>query len=402
MASTPGPDTEVPQRGAVRPGLALTSLGFAAAVGIIAALDSLLAGEGPRFAVVWWVAYGTLLALLLLLQDYLPRPRWMGRGTLLVALVLTGMVLVVLFASEGSAALVFVLTSAMTSFFCSQRAVAVVITAQTGVVVVAGVLGGWPIPELVMLTLVFALSQLFSAIVVQVARREEQSRRELGIAHDELRATAALLELTTREAERVRIARDLHDLAGHHLTALSLELEVASHLISRDDAASAPVLRARSIAKELLGSIRAAVTEMRGSAPPLGQALGELVSGLPGLDVTVRVEGERHIAHDQGTAILRCVQESITNTLRHGDAHHASVEVRGTPRGVDLAVTDDGRGVARFKPGHGLTGMRERVEMLGGTLDVTSRPGTGFTLSAHLPPEHTVQPGVLGHGAPSV
>lgn len=368
----------------LRNGLALTSAAFTLAVGVVAALQSVLAADGPRVPVVWWVTYAGFGVLLLMVQDYLPRPRRLPRSALLIGLIALGVTLVLLFATEGSTALLFVMTATMASFFWPARAVAGLVVVQTGVVLLAGALGGWPIEDLVVGFTVFGISQVFGMLVVFSARSEAEARRELAVAHAELRSTTTLLQMSTREAERLRIARELHDLLGHQLTALSLELEVASHLTA-ESAGADNVRRARSLTKELLRTVRAAVSEMRMEVPPLNAALRELAGGVPTLDIHVEMNGEPRVTLDQTVAIVRCAQEAITNTLRHSDARSSRIRVDADEKSTRVTVTDDGHGTSRVVAGHGLTGMRERIELLGGTLSLSSSAGAGFTVTATLP-----------------
>ncbi|MEP6899421.1 MAG: histidine kinase, partial [Rhodanobacter sp.] len=149
-----------------------------------------------------------------------------------------------------------------------------------------------------------------SSVASQQAEQREAQRR----LNSELRATRALLAESSRIAERMRIARDLHDLIGHHLTALSLNLEVASHLTN--DAAGEHVRKAQSTAKHLLADVREVVSELRqDDAIDLTQALRSLTEGVPGLNVHV-IMPPRFSVEDPRRAqvLLRCAQEIITNT----------------------------------------------------------------------------------------
>ncbi|MCP2635350.1 sensor histidine kinase [Microbacterium sp. HD4P20] len=384
----PNPKTPESKRlGTVRIGLALASIVFALAVGVVAVLDSVaVMAAGPAHPVVWWIAYAAFGVIVLAIQGYLPSPPWTPRSGLIGSLIALSILLVLLFATEGAAALLFVLTATMASFFWPWRAVSAVIAGQTCVIGIAGLLAGWPVADLVVNVTVFGISQIFGALVVYTARSEAEAREDLAVAHAELRSTAALLEVSTREAERLRIARDLHDVAGHQLTALSLELEVASHLTDRA-AQDDRILRARAIANDLMATVRNAVTQMRATPSDLASALGELASGAPGLDVSVKVEGETHLTPRQTAVIVWCVQESITNTLRHAHAQSLQIRVVVTMREARVDILDDGEGTTRVSPGHGLTGMRERVELAGGMLMVESAPRAGFTITALIPRE---------------
>lgn len=223
----------------------------------------------------------------------------------------------------------------------------------------------------------------FTSMVAMQQTEEREAQRRL---NSELRATRALLAESTRIAERMRIARELHDLIGHHLTALSLNLEVASHL--SNEAAAEHVRKAQATAKHLLSDVREAVSELRqDDAIDLTQALRSLIEGVPGLQVHVAMP-PRFSVEDPRRAqvLLRCAQEIITNTARHAGArnlwlHFAYAEANL----LGLHARDDGRGVADVAPGNGLSGMRERLAAFGGTLTVESGIGQGFALTVRLP-----------------
>lgn len=366
--------------------LILTSLACAAAVGVVTLLETLLSRDGgPALPVIWWCAYALLLLALLMIHEYVPRPRALPVDAVLLGMVLLSGLLALLFPQQAWMAVLFVLTATTTSFFWRRRTVVILIIVQTAIVAVMGLLGGWSTVDIVMSVLAFGNFQAFGALVVFAARGEAEARRELGVAHAELHATIALLEWTTAEAERLRISRDLHDLAGHDLTALSLELEVASHLTT-EHAASVHVGRARSIAKGLLGTVRSAVGEMRTRPPDLRKALEDLAAGISHVRVTVQMDQQVSLADAQVVVVLRCVQEAVTNTLRHSTATAVGVEIHADAGATVVTVTDDGPGVDSVTPGNGLRGMRERFEAVGGDLQVHSRPGHGFTVTGRLPP----------------
>ncbi|MCP2638282.1 sensor histidine kinase [Microbacterium sp. HD4P20] len=366
--------------------LAWASIACADIPAIIVLLESTLTDlGGPSMPWVWWSIFLLFILALMLIHGLAPRPRRVPVNALLVLLITLGLALVALYPEQGGNALLFgVVTMAAVSYYWSLRAVVVVAAVQTAAIGFLFGSAGWPLPDVLMGVFAYANFQVFGSLVVFALRNESEARKELVLAHAELRSTAALLESSTREAERLRIARDLHDLAGHQLTALSLELEVASHLTD-GDAQNLHILRARSIAKELLETVRNAVTQMRATPPDLTSALIELAEGVPGLEVSLEVNGESHVTPAQTAVILRCVQESITNTLRHSRARSMRIGVDVTPHDARLAIVDDGVGTTRISPGHGLTGMRERVELLGGTLTLESAPRAGFTISALIP-----------------
>lgn len=231
---------------------------------------------------------------------------------------------------------------------------------------------------------------LFVFISSLAALRQNDSRDELRKVNSELRATQALLTENTRMAERVRIARELHDLVGHHLTALTLNLEVATHLI--DGKALEHVGQARSLAKLLLADVREVVSDMRrGDQVNLSGALRTLVEGVPEPKIHLDFpENLVMIDPEQGHLLLRCVQEIITNSVRHARAHNLWIRLSLSKDGVAMSARDDGRGVKTIHAGNGLRGMTERLSQLGGKLEVESQIGAGFTLHVWIPTEATI------------
>lgn len=226
-----------------------------------------------------------------------------------------------------------------------------------------------------------------STVASQQAEQREVQRR----LNSELRATRALLAESSRIAERMRIARDLHDLIGHHLTALSLNLEVASHLTN--EAAGAHVRKAQNTAKVLLADVREVVSELRqDDAIDLTQALRGLAEGVPGLRVHV-IMPPRFAVEDPRRAqvLLRCAQEIITNTARHAGARNLWLNFAYAGENLlGLHARDDGRGAENFEPGNGLAGMRERLAEFGGNLSLDTGLRQGFGLTVRLPlGEHT-------------
>lgn len=227
--------------------------------------------------------------------------------------------------------------------------------------------------------------QLFAFAAGQMAGREVESRRDLMLANGELRATQQVLSDSARINERLNISRELHDTIGHHLAALSLKLQLASRLAKDEE--RKPVEEAYLIAKLLLSDVRAAVSSMREEgAVDLATALRTVCESID----TPRVElnaSEAGAVRDPAKAqiLLRCVQEAITNAIRHAQASAVSVRLRTIGQDLELEIQDDGLGSSLLIPGNGLRGMRERVEGAGGKLRIETTPGKGFRLLALLP-----------------
>ena len=254
--------------------------------------------------------------------------------------------------------------------------------------------GGWVVffPGVSwLLALIFILMTLaltlFPFIASLLALQQVQARADLRRVNSELLATQSLLAENTRIAERVRISRDLHDLVGHHLTALTLNLEVASH--TTDGKGKAHVDKAASVARLLLADVREVVSDLRRDGQvKLKQALEVLADGVPELNIHLDIPD--HLSQTDprhAQILLRCAQEVITNAVRHANAVNLWISLESGRDGVALRARDDGRGAHELMPGNGLNGMRERLRELGGRLDISTGPGLGFQLRAWMPLE---------------
>lgn len=200
------------------------------------------------------------------------------------------------------------------------------------------------------------------------------------VAAREARSAARVAELSVA-TERNRMARDIHDSLGHHLTAISIQLEKASAFRDRDPAVAEQALAdARESARRALEDVRTSVGSLRSPV--------SLRVALDSLDVPVSVTGtEPTMDPATVTALYRAAQEAITNARRHGGAGHVAVSVTFGPADIRLVVTDDGGGFSTSADhaGFGLLGMRERAALLGGVVDVSSEPGAGTRVAVTIP-----------------
>lgn len=226
--------------------------------------------------------------------------------------------------------------------------------------------------------------QVFAILLTHVARSEALGRLDLVERNLQLLSTRQMLAERTRADERLRLARDLHDGLGHHLTALSLNLEAAQH--AEGAAAGEHLGRAKAVTRALLDEVRATVTSERDERVQPMRAIRTLVEAID--EPAIHLDGPEDVsladaAHTE--ALLRVVQEVVTNAMRHGQARNVWITLRQSPGQIDLEGRDDGIGAASWDDGNGLRGMRERLLLLGGSLDVRSTPGLGFEVQAHLP-----------------
>jgi signal transduction histidine kinase len=367
---------------------ALTGLIASVAVGVPVLLDTVAAGGsllvGPPW--LWWSCYlGYLVALGLLIQAAPPaRPRWLTGRLLLGAQCGLGATAYVLSPRVGWTVVLLVVAAGTAAYDPARVTAAMVVAGQTVLVGVVTWGSGLDPLDAALSVVVYGSFQWFAVLVVWSAQREAEARERLAAANEQLRRATAMLQASSRTAERLRIARDLHDLVGHQLTALALELEVASHRPGGDGVLH--VERARSITKQLLSDVREAVGELRAPKRELRDALLAVTAGLPRPRIDLRVDDDVVVDDDTSLALLRCVQEVVTNTVRHADARRLEVEVtRRCDGGVRLAARDDGRGSARLEPGNGLSGIAERIAALGGTVEVRGEAGQGVQLVVEVP-----------------
>lgn len=214
-----------------------------------------------------------------------------------------------------------------------------------------------------------------------------RKRAELKLSHDEVRRLATV-------AERERIGRDLHDLLGHTLSLVALKSELAGKLLRRDpDAAHREIVEVTRVAREALAQVRAAVTGIRaaGIAAELVSAKLLLESDGIGFDAAAAMRTLETGLQDSGglpasveSALALTLREAVTNIQRHAHARTARVEFAIEAGEAMLRIVDDGRGGA-IAPGNGLSGMRERIEALGGRLRIDSRKGEGTRLEIRMP-----------------
>jgi signal transduction histidine kinase len=211
------------------------------------------------------------------------------------------------------------------------------------------------------------------------------------------RARGARLVAERRQAvleERARIARDLHDILSHTVSVMVVQAAAADDVFESNPARAREALRrteeaGRQALAELRGFLRTVRADDPGDAGPqptledmdrLATTMGE-----SGLRVSVRREGDGDVPLGVQVSAYRIVQEALTNTLRHARASAAEVTVRVDESEVLVLVRDDGSSPVAKPGGHGLIGMRERAEILGGSFAAGPRDAGGFEVEAHLP-----------------
>jgi len=234
------------------------------------------------------------------------------------------------------------------------------------------------------------------------SRREARALlRELEGANAELKRQAGKAKELAISEERARIAREVHDSVGHHLTAINLQLQNAERFGEKDPE------RSRQKVREARESTLAALAEVKRSVRALKPPALEERSGVAALaalarsfdgagpDVSFELVGEeRMLSEEAELALYRATQEGLTNAAKHSGSRRVRLRVAFEPEETRLVVADDGVGAPEGTPGggFGLAALRERVEALGGTLAAGNRPEGGFALEIVLPLEGRPDP----------
>lgn len=233
--------------------------------------------------------------------------------------------------------------------------------------------------------LLVCLWQGFAFFAAVVLENAERTGRELALRNGELQATQTLLEESAKLGERLRISRELHDSAGHLLTALSVNLQLAARIVEGPGAEQ--VRRAHVVARTLLTEVREVVGAMRDEATiNVGLAVQQLAAAVVRPAIHVDIRNDFEVADPaRAHALFRCVQEMITNTMRHGDARNLWLYLGVVDGRMKLEARDDGKGCSNLREGNGLRGMRERLEQFDGWLLVETAPNAGFSYRLEIP-----------------
>ncbi|RUO64740.1 sensor histidine kinase [Idiomarina ramblicola] len=230
--------------------------------------------------------------------------------------------------------------------------------------------------------LLFWAFNLFSIVTMGTRMRETKALEREQAINRELRATQMLLQEASKQNERTRIARNIHDLIGHHLTALSINLQVASRKAGDD---LRPVLeKSQSITKLLLSDVREAVSDLRDSAVLNIEETLEALSGISG-EKTIKVKCDKDLniqRVDIADTILRVSQEAVTNFLKHSNGDAQALVVSRQGKLLNLTITDNGK-VRQVKEGNGLRGIHERAAKVGAELQIEAA-SEGFRIQLTL------------------
>ena len=239
---------------------------------------------------------------------------------------------------------------------------------------------GWRLSDAGM----FIAFHFFAAVVTQRMLSEQKAKEELALSHITLENTQALLTDAAADAERLSLARELHDDVGHQLTSLIINLDLARRTANASDKAQLEACYLQ--AKLALNTTREVVSKKRSIHQiNLLETLHNLADKTPRLEVRLVIsEPFSCTSLLIAQAILRCTQEALTNTLKHSNATLFQIDLMEDNKGYQLTLTDNGRGYQSFSAGNGLTGIQERIEQLNGQCDI-NQSANAFTITIRIP-----------------
>lgn len=288
--------------------------------------------------------------------------------------------------NQGFVEVILIVVAACGSFVVPLWGIITVIMANCAVITLHVAVQGADARTTVIVACFYLFIHVAAVTSTYVMLQESRLRAELEERNVQLTAAAVMLEDSARTAERLRISRELHDLIGHQLTVLNLELEAARYRNRHGDADSSGrhIAQAAAVAKDLLGDVRSTVSEMRDSEPgDIADALKRMASAVPSLEVNILVDDDIRPDDSQATVLVRAAQEIMTNTVKHSDAAELSVKITRADGTLHLLGQNDGSVTNTYTPGNGLRGLEERIQLLRGTFTVV--PRDGFRVEISLP-----------------
>ncbi|MFC7583875.1 sensor histidine kinase [Nonomuraea antimicrobica] len=260
----------------------------------------------------------------------------------------------------------------------------------------AGFVAAAVVTAVVEVVVLWALGASFAGIwwvplVIAVQAVVAQSLKQMGVLVMRLEAARAEVAQMAVENERLRFARDLHDILGHTLTSITIRSQLAARLARTDpDRAAREMTDVEHAARQALDEVRHAVTGYR--APALSEELDKAARGLRSAGIELDVSpAEGPIPASAEILLAWAVREAVTNVLRHSRARHCRIVLSVDDSAAGLEVRDDGtptgEGPGATRTGHGLTGLAERVAEAGGRLEAGPSPGGGYRLCVRVPVE---------------
>lgn len=231
----------------------------------------------------------------------------------------------------------------------------------------------WQQSGVVISAILFWSFNIFALVMVNTGIREKEAKLQAQRATRELEATQVLLNEAVKQGERVRIARNIHDLLGHHLTALTINLQVASRKTEGEVKES--IEQCHQLSKLLLSDVREAVSDIRDKSKlDLEGSIRSMLDKLPKLTLDMHIDANIQIDNIQvADAIIKAVQETITNTLKHAQGTAITINICYSPtdssqhKTLQVDISNNGKMPDKIKQGNGLIGISERLNTLAGS-----------------------------------
>ncbi|MBD0670908.1 hypothetical protein BU198_09345 [Streptomyces sp. CBMA156] len=348
--------------------------------------DLLNGGHSTAGTVLGWCCLGGFMIAYVLLVIFRSQAGMRPRACLVIVTTMVGLAVAASVVLGAAFLTLFIYASVCVAIITPTRhalralVAMAVLTAAVGTGIGAGVDN----------VSTFALSAFLSGVAMTGLQRLVATMKELR----EARATVAHLAASE---ERLRLARDLHDLLGHSLSLITLKSELAGRFMDagKDEAARAQVAEIEQVARQSLIDVREAVTGFR--RPTLQVELAAAGTALAAAQVRLEaaprlVDSWPSLADEEAGALAWALREAVTNVVRHGEGAtvctvtaDVSWETSGERYAV-LEITDDGRGPGKSQPGNGLSGLEERLALVGGRLETgPGERGRGFRLRAAVP-----------------
>lgn len=311
---------------------------------------------------LWLSVLGYSIFLLLFLaigSGYADKIALRKTQIILCAQLLIALLLMLVHVGQISPVLLVVWAAQLPDYFSRRNAVIQVIISNLFFYLIQ--INLWQEDSAVLNTLIYFGFQLFALATAFARVNEKRAREQLEQVNQQLLTTRIILAQSSKQDERLRIARDLHDILGHQLTALNLQLEILQHKVTSDLHAS--VADTKNLAKQLLDNIREVVRNQRAPLTvDIRQAVQVLSLRLPQLQLTL--EGELQLeSAELAEQLLICIQEGISNALRHGRATHIKISLQQLDKHITILLDDNGGGCGdHINPGSGLLGINERLQ----------------------------------------
>jgi signal transduction histidine kinase len=240
------------------------------------------------------------------------------------------------------------------------------------------------------------IAGIFVVLITRVAVNEQRLRaekealaEELSEANAQLRSYALQAEELAEAKERNRLAREIHDGLGHHLTAATMQLRAARAVLHQQpEKAELALEKAETLTQDALSDVRRSVAALRTLERPLTEALASLVkeTNAAGTLTDLKIEGTpRQLEPQVESSLYRVAQEGLTNVRKHAQATQCIVTLTYHPQRIDLVIEDNGIGSSNPSGGFGLVGVRERVTQLSGEMRVETAPHQGLKLCVSVP-----------------